>query len=131
MGCGLWRKLLDGAHSSSERALHLILIYFGSPLIHIFRWFAAAGDVKLLQALLVQGQGWARGYAAAAVVECIKALSQVSATGGGSSSGVSDTTKDVAAILSAMFEVLIDEKVLNRLHPALLPPIHLLKLLSP
>ncbi len=80
--------------------------------------------MKLLQTLLIQGHGWARGYAAAAVVECIKVLSQVSATGSGSVNGGSGTAKDVAAILSAMFDVLIDEKVLIRLVSATLPCHH-------
>ena len=77
----------------------------------IFRWFAAAGDTKLLQALLVQGHGWARGYASAALVECITIISDGTVTGGSGASGGGGGFKDVAAILSATFDVLIDEKV--------------------
>ncbi len=84
--------------------------------------------MKMLQNLLVQGQGWARGYAAAAVVECIKVLSEVPATGNMNSSGGNSTTKDVAAILSTMFEVLIDDKVPCSLQPAVLRLLNLLHL---
>jgi hypothetical protein len=62
----------------------------------------------LLQNILIQGQGWARGYAAAALVECIKVLSDGSTS---SSSSTGSTSKDVSAILTAIFDVLIDEKV--------------------
>jgi hypothetical protein len=78
--------------------------FLQSP-IRVLRWFATAGDVKLLQSLMMHGQGWARGYAAAAVVECIVVLND--GKGSVSSSG----TKDAAAILSNFFEVLVDEKV--------------------
>ena len=96
---------------------------FKHALTLTFRWFAATGDTKLLQTLLIQGQGWVRGYAAAALVECIKVLSGAGSSsssgsggnssggGGSSSSGSSGTSKDVAAILLALFEVFTDDKV--------------------
>ena len=86
----------------------------------ISRWVAAAGNVKLLQTLLAQGQGWARGYAAAALVECIKVISDGTTGSSASSSGVTDSPKDVAAILAPIFEVLIEDKVPMRLSPTML-----------
>jgi hypothetical protein len=89
-----------------------LLLTFRSPPFHpLLRWIAAAGNVKLLQTLLTQGQGWARGYAAAAIVECVKVLSDATSGSNSSSSGGNVPTQDVAAILTAIFEVLNDEKV--------------------
>ncbi len=90
-----------------------LLLAFPSPPFHpLLRWIAAAGNAKLLQTFLTQGQGWARGYAAAAIVECVKVLSDAtSGSNSSSSSGANGPTQDVAAILTAIFEVLNDEKV--------------------
>ncbi len=71
------------------------------------RWFSVAGDVKLLQTLLIQGQGWVRGYAAAALVECIKTMSGSGVSVASCSNG---SGKDVDAVLSSLFDVFVDEK---------------------
>lgn len=89
----------------------LLLTFLSSPFHPLFRWIAAAGNVKLLQTLLTQGHGWTRGYAAAAIVECVKVLSDATSGSNSSSNGGNVPTQDVAAILTAIFEVLNDDKV--------------------